>query len=102
MEVLCAANACLDLIIYRVGSGQHSMVFSFSSSPTRLLVWIFRSEPDHWSKPDFSCVIFGSDSGRVFSGYRSRRIEGEDLQLLFQEEFESSSEEGFSWDGADS
>ena len=74
MEVLCAANACLDLIIYRVGSGQHSMVFSFSSSPTRLLVWIFRSEPDHWSKPDFSCVIFGSDSGRVFSGYRRRPV----------------------------
>ena len=29
------------------------------------------------------------------------QTEGEDLQLLFQEELESSSEEGFSWDGAD-
>ena len=42
MEVLCAANACLDLIIYRVGSdsGRIKIPWFFPSA---------RPQPDYWS-----------------------------------------------------
>ena len=50
--------------------------------------------PLHWDAEEFDFGIASKDD--------EPRTEGEDLQLLFQEELESSSEEGFSWDGADS
>ena len=50
--------------------------------------------PLHWDAEEFDFGIASEDD--------EPQTEGEDLQLLFQEELESSSEEGFSWDGADS
>ena len=50
--------------------------------------------PLHWDAEEFDFGITSEDD--------EPQTEGEDLQLLFQEELESSSEEGFSWDGADS
>ena len=50
--------------------------------------------PLHWDAEEFDFEIASEDD--------EPQTEGEDLQLLFQEELESSSEEGFSWDGADS
>ena len=50
--------------------------------------------PLHWDAEEFDFGIASEDD--------EPKTEGEDLQLLFQEELESSSEEGFSWDGADS
>ena len=50
--------------------------------------------PLHWDAEDFDFGIVSEDD--------EPQTEGEDLRLLFQEEPESSSEEGFSWDGADS
>ena len=50
--------------------------------------------PLHWDAEEFDFGIASEDD--------VPQTEGEDLQLPFQEELESSSEEGFSWDGADS
>src|SRR6185295_11854814 len=50
--------------------------------------------PLHWDVEEFDFGIASEDD--------EPQTEGEDLQLLFQEELESSSEEGFSWDGVDS
>ena len=50
--------------------------------------------PLHWDAEEFNFGIVSKDD--------EPQTEGEDLRLLFQEEPESSSEEGFSWDGADS
>ena len=50
--------------------------------------------PLHWDAEEFDFGITSEDD--------EPHTEGEDLQLLFQEELESSSEENFSWDGADS
>ena len=50
--------------------------------------------PLHWDAEEFDFGIALEDDGP--------QTEGEDLQLLFQEELESSSEEDFSRDGADS
>src|SRR6185503_18233182 len=50
--------------------------------------------PLHWDAEEFDFGIASKDD--------EPQTEGEDLQLLFQEELESSSEKGFSWDGADS
>src|SRR6185503_3333689 len=50
--------------------------------------------PLHWDAEEFDFGIASEDD--------EPQTEGEDLRLLFQEELESSSEEGFSWDGADS
>ena len=50
--------------------------------------------PLHWDAEEFDFGIVSEDD--------KPQTEGEDLRLLFQEEPESSSEEGFSWDGADS
>ena len=50
--------------------------------------------PLHWDAEEFDFGTASEDD--------EPQTEGEDLQLLFQEELESSSEEGFSWDGADS
>ena len=50
--------------------------------------------PLHWDAEEFDFGIASEDD--------EPQTEGEDLQLLFQEELESSSEKGFSWDGADS
>ena len=50
--------------------------------------------PLHWDAEEFDFGIASEDD--------EPQTEGEDLQLLFQEELENSSEEGFSWDGADS
>ena len=50
--------------------------------------------PLHWDAEEFDFGIASEDD--------EPQTEGEDLQLLFQEELESSSEEGSSWDGADS
>ena len=50
--------------------------------------------PLHWDAEEFDFEIVSEDY--------EHQTEGEDLRLLFQEEPESSSEEGFSWDGADS
>src|SRR6185369_7371967 len=50
--------------------------------------------PLHWDAEEFDFGIASEDD--------EPQTEGEDLQLLFQEELESSSEEDFSWDGADS
>ena len=49
--------------------------------------------PLHWDAEEFDFGIASEDD--------EPQTEGEDLQLLFQEELESSSEEGFSCDGAD-
>ena len=50
--------------------------------------------PLHWDAEEFDFGIVSEDD--------KPQTEGEDLRLLFQEEPESSSEEGFTWDGADS
>ena len=50
--------------------------------------------PLHWDAEEFDFGIASEDD--------EPETKGEDLQLLFQEELESSSEEGFSWDEADS
>ena len=50
--------------------------------------------PLHWDAEEFDFGITSEDD--------EPQTEGEDLRLLFQEEPEISSEEGFSWDGADS
>ena len=50
--------------------------------------------PLHWDAEEFNFEIASEDD--------EPQTEGEDLQLLFQEELESSSEVGFSRDGADS
>ena len=50
--------------------------------------------PLHWDAEEFD---FG-----VVSEEDEPETEGEDLRLLFQEESESSSDDKFSWDGADS
>src|SRR6185437_10426753 len=50
--------------------------------------------PLHWDAEEFDFGIASEDD--------EPQTEGEDLQLLFQEELESSSKESFSWDGADS
>ena len=50
--------------------------------------------PLHWDTEKFDFGIISEDD--------EPQTEGEDLRLLFQEEPESSSEEGFTWDGADS
>src|SRR6185312_123436 len=50
--------------------------------------------PLHWDAEEFNFGITSEDD--------EPKTEGEDLQLLFQEELEISSEEGFSWDGVDS
>ena len=50
--------------------------------------------PLHWDAEEFDFGIVSEDD--------EPKTDGEDLRLLFQEEPESSCEEGFSWDGADS
>ena len=50
--------------------------------------------PLHWDAEEFDFGIASEDD--------EPQTEGEDLLLMFQEELESSSEEKFSWDGADS
>ena len=50
--------------------------------------------PLHWDAEEFD---FG-----VVSEEDEPETEGEDLQFLFQEELESSSDDKFSWDGVDS
>ena len=50
--------------------------------------------PLHWDAEEFDFGIVSEDD--------KPQTEGEDLRLLFQDEPESSSEEGSSWDGADS
>ena len=50
--------------------------------------------PLHWDAEEFDFGIASEDD--------EPRTEGEDLQLLLQEELESSSEEGSPWDRADS
>jgi len=50
--------------------------------------------PLHWDAEEVDFGIASEDD--------EPQTEGEDLQLLFQEELESSSEEKFSWDGTDS
>src|SRR6185437_14704146 len=49
--------------------------------------------PLHWDAEEFNFGIASEDD--------EPQTEGEDLQLLFQEELEGSSEEDSSWDGAD-
>ena len=50
--------------------------------------------PLHWDAEEFDFGIVSEDD--------ESETEGEDLRLLFQEEPESTSDVGFSWDGADS
>ena len=50
--------------------------------------------PLHWDAEEFDFGIVSEDD--------EPKTDGEDLRLLFQEEPESGSDEGFSWDGADS
>ena len=50
--------------------------------------------PLHWDAEEFDFGIVSEDD--------EPETEGEDLRLLFQEEPESTSNDGFSWDGADS
>ena len=50
--------------------------------------------PLHWDAEEFDFGIVSEDD--------EPQTEGEDLRLLFQEKSESGSDEGFSWDGADS
>ena len=50
--------------------------------------------PLHWDAEEFDFGIVSEDD--------EPETEGEDLRLLFQEEPESTSDDGFSWDGADS
>ena len=50
--------------------------------------------PLHWDAEEFDFGITSEDD--------EPQTKGEDLQLLFQEELESSSDGSFSWDGADS
>ena len=50
--------------------------------------------PLHWDAEEFDFGIASEDD--------EPQTEGEDLQLLFQEELESDSDDDFSWDGADS
>ena len=50
--------------------------------------------PLHWDAEEFDFGIVSEDD--------EPKSDGEDLRLLFQEKSESSSDEGFSWDGADS
>jgi len=48
----------------------------------------------HWDAEEFDFGTVSEDD--------EPETEGEDLRLLFQEEPESTSDDGFSWDGADS
>ena len=48
----------------------------------------------HWDAEEFNFGIVSEDD--------EPETEGEDLRLLFQEEPESTSDDGFSWDGTDS
>ena len=50
--------------------------------------------PLHWDAEEFDFGIVSEDD--------EPETEGQDLWLLFQEEPESTSDDGFSWDGADS
>ena len=50
--------------------------------------------PLHWDAEEFDFGIVSKDD--------EPETEREDLRLLFQEEPESTSDDGFSWDGADS
>ena len=50
--------------------------------------------PLHWDAEEFDFGIVSEDD--------EPETEGEDLRLLFQEEPESTSDDGFSWDGANS
>ena len=50
--------------------------------------------PLHWDAEEFDFGIVSEDD--------EPETEGEDLRLLFQEEPESTSDDKFSWDGADS
>ena len=50
--------------------------------------------PLHWDAEEFDFGIVSEDD--------EPETEGEDLRLLFQEEPESTSDNGLSWDGADS
>ena len=50
--------------------------------------------PLHWDAEEFDFEITSEDD--------EPQTEGEDLQLLFQEELESSCDDDFSWDGLDS
>ena len=50
--------------------------------------------PLHWDAEEFDFGIVSEDD--------EPETEGEDLRLQFQEEPESTSDDGFSWDGADS
>ena len=50
--------------------------------------------PLHWDAKEFDFRVLSEDD--------EPKTNGEDLRLLFQEEAESDSDNGFSWDGADS
>ena len=50
--------------------------------------------PLHWDAEEFDFGVVSEDD--------EPKIDGEDLRLVFQEEAESDSDNGFSWDGADS
>ena len=50
--------------------------------------------PLHWDAEEFDFGVVSEDD--------EPKTDGEDLRLLFQEEPESDSDDGFSWDGADS
>ena len=50
--------------------------------------------PLHWDAEEFDFGVVSEDD--------EPKIDGEDLQLLFQEELQSDSDDDFSWDGADS
>ena len=50
--------------------------------------------PLHWDAEEFDFRVISEDD--------EPKTDGEDLRLLFQEEVESDSDNGFSWDGADS
>ena len=50
--------------------------------------------PLHWDAEEFDFGTVSEDD--------EPETEGEDLRLLFQEEPESTSDDGFSWDGVDS
>ena len=50
--------------------------------------------PLHWDAEEFDFRVVSEDD--------EPKTDGEDLRLLFQEEAESDSDNGFSWDGADS
>ena len=50
--------------------------------------------PLHWDAEEFDFRVISEDD--------EPKTNGEDLRLLFQEEAESDSDNGFSWDGADS